>query len=72
MICVVCGNEINVPKERHVPIAKLEFRPFIGGVEPGQDNLSGLDACQDCYKKILANRAKAIAEYGKIEDKNAQ
>jgi hypothetical protein len=26
-----------------------------------------LDACQDCYTKILANRAKGNVAYGKIK-----
>jgi hypothetical protein len=68
IICVLCGIDISNQKQRPVPIARLEFRPYIGQSEPGQDNLSGLEACQDCYQKVLANRAKAIAEYGKIKD----
>ena len=71
MICVICGQDISRLKQKPVPIARLEFRPYIGQSEPGQDNLTGLEACQDCYAKVLANRAKAIAEYGKIEDTHA-
>lgn len=68
MICVLCGLNIFNLKQKPVPIARLEFRPYIGQPEPGQDNLTGLEACQDCYQKVLANRAKAIAEYGKIKE----
>jgi len=68
VICVLCGTDITRLKQKPVPIAKLEFRPYIGQAEPGQDNLSGLEACQECYQKVLANRAKAIAEYGKIKE----
>jgi hypothetical protein len=65
--CVICGESITDQHQRPVPIAKLEFRPYIGDQEPGQDNLIGLDACQDCYTKILANRAKGNVAYGKIK-----
>jgi hypothetical protein len=68
MICILCGQDISALKQRPVPVARLEFRPYIGQEVPGQDNLSGLECCQECYKKVLANRAKAIAEYGKIKD----
>jgi len=71
MICVLCGQDISRLKQKPVPVARLEFRPYIGQAEPGQDNLSGLEACQDCYKRVLANRGKAIKELGKIEDKDA-
>jgi hypothetical protein len=68
ILCVLCGTDISAQKQRPVPIARLEFRPYVGDQEPGQDNLVGLDACQDCYAKVLANRAKAIAQYGRIKD----
>jgi hypothetical protein len=59
--------DISDQRQRPVPIARLEFRPYIGDQEPGQDNLVGLDSCQECYAKVMANRAKAIAAYGKIK-----
>lgn len=68
MICVICGCDFSALRQRPVPIKALEFRPYIGQAEPGQDNLIGMEACQDCYQKILANRAKAIAEFGQIKD----
>ena len=68
MICVFCGSDIAALKQKPVPIARLEFRPFINQSEPGQDNLLGMESCQGCYKKVLDNRAKAIAQYGKIKD----
>ena len=68
MICVFCGQDISRLKQKPVPVARLEFRPYIGQAEPGQDNLSGLECCQDCYEKILQNRGKAIKEFGKIKD----
>jgi hypothetical protein len=71
MICIFCGQDIIRLKQKAVPIAKLEFRPYIGQAEPGQDNLSGLESCQECYEKILINRGKAIKALGKIEDKDA-
>jgi hypothetical protein len=67
MLCVLCGTDISAQKQRPVPIAKLEFRPYIGQEEPGQDNIMGADVCQDCYAKVLANRAKAIGQCGKIK-----
>ena len=68
IICVFCGKDISAQKQKSVPIAHLEFRPFIGQQEPGQDNLSGLESCQECYEKVLVNRGKAIRELGKIKD----
>jgi DNA-directed RNA polymerase subunit RPC12/RpoP len=68
MICIICGRNLSNLKQKPVPIKALEFRPFIGQSEPGQDNIYGAEACQDCYQKVLANRAKAIAEFGRIED----
>lgn len=68
MICILCGTDTSAQRQRPVPIARIEFRPFIGGEEPGQDNVIGAVCCQDCYAKVLANRAKAIAESGKIKD----
>ena len=68
MICIFCGQDISRLKQKPVPIARLEFRPYIGQQEPGQDNLSGMEACQDCYEKVLQNRGKAIKELGKIKD----
>jgi hypothetical protein len=67
-ICIICGTDISAQRQRPVPIARLEFRPYIKDQEPGQDNLVGLDACQDCYAKVLANRAKAIGQYGRIKE----
>jgi hypothetical protein len=71
MICVLCGQDISRLRQKPVPIRILEFAPFIGQAEPGRDTLTGMESCQGCYQKVLANRAKAIAEYGKIEDKDA-
>lgn len=71
MICIICGQDISRLKQKPVPIARLEFRPYIGQSEPAQDNLSGLESCQECYERVLANRGKAIKELGKIEDKDA-
>ena len=68
MICIFCGQDIRGLKQKPVPVAKLEFRPYIGQAEPGQDNLSGLESCQACYERILQNRGKAIKELGKIKD----
>jgi len=68
MICIFCGTDISTQKQKPVPVARLEFRPYIGQAEPGQDNLSGLESCQACYEKILHNRGKAIKELGKIKD----
>lgn len=69
MICIFCGQEI---KEKNVPVIDLKFRPFIGlNQPPGQDDFTGMESCQICYAKILANRAKSIAEYGRSEGNNA-
>lgn len=68
MICIFCGQDIRGLKQKPVPVAKLEFRPYIGQAEPGQDNLAGLESCQACYETILQNRGKAIKELGKIKD----
>lgn len=68
MICVLCGQEIGRLKQKPVPIARLEFRPYIGQAEPGQDNLTGLECCQVCYESVLSNRGKAIKVLGKIEE----
>lgn len=68
MICIICGTDISRLKQKPVPVARLEFRPYIGQSEPGQDNLSGLEACQECYERILVNRGKAIKELGRIKD----
>lgn len=68
MICVFCGCNISAQKQKPVPVFKLEFRPYIGQSEPGQDNLSGLESCQDCYERILINRGKAIKEFGRIKE----
>ena len=70
MICIFCGQDINRLRQKPVPVARLEFRPYIGQAEPGQDNLSGLESCQDCYEKILINRGKAIKELGKFKEVN--
>lgn len=67
MICILCGLDISAQRQRPVPIARIEFRPFIGGEEPGQDNVIGAVCCLACYKKVLENRGKAIAESGKIK-----
>jgi len=71
ILCVICGQDISELRQKPVPIARLEFRPYIGQQEPGQDNLSGLEACQECYESVLKNRSKAIAQYGKIKDTDA-
>jgi hypothetical protein len=71
MICIFCGQDVSQLKQKPVPVARLEFRPYIGQAEPGQDNLSGLESCQECYEKILLNRGTAIKAIGKIEDKDA-
>jgi len=68
VICIFCGQNISQLKQRPVPVARLEFRPYIGQSEPGQDNLSGMECCQDCYHKVLFHRAESIAEYGKLKD----
>lgn len=68
MICVFCGRDLTKFRQKPIPVKVIEFRPFIGQAEPGQDNLTGLECCQSCYQKILANRAKAIAEYGQIKE----
>lgn len=70
MICVLCGMDISRSKQKPVPIARLEFRPYIGQAEPGQDNIYGAEACQACYQKVLANRSNAIAEFGRIKEDN--
>ena len=67
MICIFCGQDIGMLKQRPVPV-KLEFWPFIGRAEPGQDVLSGVECCQACYERILVNRGKAIKELGRIEE----
>jgi len=67
IICIICGHDISQQRQKPVPIARLEFRPFIGSQEPGQDNIIGAACCQDCYAKVLMNRAKAIAESGRIK-----
>ena len=66
MICIFCSIDISRQRQKPIPIARIEFRPYIDGEEPGQDNIIGAACCQDCYAKVLANRAKAIAESGKI------
>jgi hypothetical protein len=68
MKCLFCGVETDDFKQRAIPIARLEFRPYIGGEIPGEDNLAGLMSCQGCYAKILANRAAAIGKVGKIKE----
>jgi hypothetical protein len=68
IICIICGHDISQLRQKPVPIARLEFRPFIGGEEPGQDNIIGAVSCQDCYARVLENRAKAIAASGRIKD----
>lgn len=68
MICIICGLDISALKQRPIPIKTLEFQPFIGQEAPGQDVITAAICCQDCYAKIHANRAKAIAEYGKLKD----
>lgn len=66
IICILCGLEI--PKnQRPIPIAKIEFRPYIADQIPGEDNLVGMHSCQECYAKVLGNRAKAIGQYGQIK-----
>lgn len=67
ILCILCGLDTSAQRQRPVPIARIEFRPFIGGEEPGQDNVIGAVCCQDCYAKVLGNRAAAIAESGKIK-----
>jgi hypothetical protein len=77
MICILCGLDASTRRQMPIAIARLEFRPFINqnvrvenGVlisEAGQDSIVGAVCCQDCYAKVLANRAKAIAESGKIK-----
>jgi hypothetical protein len=67
-ICILCGIDASTQRQRPVPIARIEFRPFIGGEEPGQDNVIGAVCCQDCYAKVLGNRAKAIGQYGRIKE----
>lgn len=71
MICIICSCDLTRLKQKAVPIKALEFRPFIGQAEPGQDNIYGAEACQECYQKVLANRAKAIAEFGRIKEDDA-
>ena len=71
MICILCGQDTTRLKQKPVPIRILEFLPYIGQAEPGRDTLTGMESCQECYEKVLANRGKAIKELGKIEDKHA-
>jgi hypothetical protein len=67
-ICIICGLDISVQRQKSVPILKIEFQPFIGEIEPiALDVITRADSCQDCYARIMGNRAKAIAAYGKIK-----
>lgn len=68
MICVLCGTDISRLRQKPVPIRILEFLPYIGQAEPGRDTLTGMEACQDCYEKVLQNRGKAIKELGAVEN----
>lgn len=70
MICIFCGQFIS---DKPIPVISLQFRPFIGrGQPPGQDDFTGMESCQSCYAKILANRAKSIADHAIVEGtKNA-
>jgi hypothetical protein len=60
-----CVRNLSNLKQKPVPIKALEFRPFIGQSEPGQDNIYGPRLARTAIMKVLANRAKAIAEFGK-------
>lgn len=67
IICVFCGRDITMDKQKPVPVDRIEFRPFIGGETPAADILTALHSCHGCYADILANRAAAIKELGKIK-----
>lgn len=67
MICIFCGLDVSTQRQRPIPIKILEFQPFIGQEAPGQDIITAAICCQDCYTKIHSNRARAIAELGKIK-----
>jgi hypothetical protein len=58
MICVLCGQDISRLKQKPVPVARLEFRPYIGQAEPGQDNLSGRKPARIAYERVLATVAR--------------
>ena len=69
MICIICGIDISTQRQKPVPIRTIEFQPFIGDPEPSAvDCITHAECCQDCYASIMANRAKAIAQYGKIKE----
>jgi hypothetical protein len=69
VICILCGQNISSQKQKSVPIRIIEFQPFIGDIDPSaMDTITHTDCCQDCYTKVHINRAKSIAEYGKIKD----
>jgi len=71
MICILCGCDIANQRQKPIPIRTIEFQPFIGNPEPSAlDCITHAECCQECYAKVLANRAKAISQYGKIKDMN--
>lgn len=68
MLCIFCGDDISTQRQKPIPILRLEFQPYIGNMEPSAiDSITHAESCQDCYAKIMGNRAKAIAAYGKIK-----
>ena len=70
MICIICGRKIESKKIRPVPIQSIVFLPYIANESPGKDEILNSNACIDCYSKILANRAKSIAENEVIKGEN--
>lgn len=66
LICIFCGRDISRDKQLPVPVDRIEFRPYIGDEQPAIDVITFSHSCQACYAGILANRAKAIKELGKI------
>lgn len=68
IICIFCGHDVSNQGRRIIPVSSIEFRPWIGQPdgEPGRDTLTGMKCCQECYTNILANRAKAVFELGRL------
>lgn len=68
IICLFCGRDISQNKQQPVTVAKIEFLTWIGKQDDaGRDTITAAECCHGCYGEILANRAKAIKELGKIE-----
>jgi hypothetical protein len=51
MICIICGRNLSNLKQKASAIKALEFRPFIGQSEPGQDNIYGPRLARTAIRK---------------------